>query len=311
MSYVLEVRNLTKKFDTFTAVSDISFELSPGEVLGVLGPNGAGKTTTIQMLLSTMTCTSGSIRYFGKDFFTHRSEILQKVSFASTYVRLPSRLSIYENLDIYGQLYGVSYADRVMRMEKLLKFFGIWDIRYRESGALSAGQMTRVMLVKAFLSYPAVVLLDEPTASLDPDIALEVRAFIKEQQREYGVSVLLTSHNMAEVSDVCNRVLVLQKGEIIANSTPKELAASVKNVHLHVLITRNADAAAAYLNRYEYTFNVHGGMFNIETDEHDIANLLTEFAKVDVHYDQISIDKPSLEDYFLSIAKKSRKSTVK
>lgn len=310
MIYALEVKRLTKQFDAFTAVNGISFEIAPGEVLGMLGANGAGKTTTIQMLLSTMTCTSGSIKYFGKDFFKHRSEILEKVSFASTYVRLPSRITIYENLDIYGQLYGVSRSDRAARIEKLLKFFDIWDIRDRESGALSAGQMTRVMLVKAFLSYPAVVLLDEPTASLDPDIALAVRAFIKEQQREYGVSVLLTSHNMAEVSDVCNRVVVMRQGEIIANNTPRQLAESVKSVHLHLLIVRNVEHIVSYLAEHEYVYTVKDGMFSIEIDEHDIAVFLQVIAARNVEYSQISIDKPSLEDYFLSIAKPSHKKTI-
>jgi ABC-type multidrug transport system, ATPase component len=306
MKNIVNVTNLTKKFDAFTAVNDISFSIKEGEILGLLGPNGAGKTTTIQMLLSTMIPTSGSINYFGQSLFTHRAEILERVAFASTYVRLPGRLSIIENLDIYGQLYGVSSSDRKRRIEKFLKFFGIWDIRDRSSGVLSAGQITRVMLVKAFLSHPEVVLLDEPTASLDPDIALEVRKFIKEQQQEYGVSILLTSHNMAEVADVCDRVLVLQNGTITADDTPQKLAASVKSAHLHLLIVQNMLHAKQYLDSAQLHYKELNNSLEIELDEQMIAPVLHHLAKHDVHYDQISIDKPTLEDYFLQIAQNSR-----
>ncbi len=307
MKYALEVNRLFKKFNDFIAVNNISFHVQEGEILGLLGPNGAGKTTTIQMLLSTMTPTSGSIYYFEKDFFTYRSEILQKVSFASTYVRLPGRLSIAQNLDIYGQLYGVSYADRKKRIERFLKFFGIWDIRDREAGVLSAGQITRVMLAKAFISYPSIVLLDEPTASLDPDIALEVRKFIVEQQKEYGVSILLTSHNMDEVTEVCNRVLVLQNGVIIANNTPIELAASVTNSRVRLLITKNLEIARTYLNENRLGYKQFGDFLEIEINEQKVAQLLNAFGRRDIYYDQISIDKPTLEDYFLQVARTAKR----
>ncbi len=307
MKYVLEVNQLFKKFNDFIAVNNISFQLKQGEILGLLGPNGAGKTTTIQMLLSTMTPTSGSIHYFGKDFFTYRADILQKVSFASTYVRLPGRLSITQNLDIYGQLYGVSSADRKKRIERFLKFFGIWEIRDREAGVLSAGQITRVMLAKAFISYPAIVLLDEPTASLDPDIALEVRKFIVEQQKEYGVSILLTSHNMDEVTEVCNRVLVLQNGIIIANNTPIELAASVTNTRVRLLITKNLESARNYLQENKLIYKQFGEFLEIEINEQKIAQLLNAFGRRDIYYDQISIDKPTLEDYFLQVARTAKR----
>jgi ABC-2 type transport system ATP-binding protein len=308
MKYVLEVKNLIKKFNDFTAVNNVSFQVREGEILGLLGPNGAGKTTIIQMLLSTMTPASGSIRYFGKELMAHRAEVLQKIAFASTYVRLPARLTIAQNLDIYGELYGVSSEDRKKRIERFLKFFGIWDIKDREAGVLSAGQMTRVMLAKAFVSYPALVLLDEPTASLDPDIALEVRKFIKEQQQEYGVSILLTSHNMDEVTEVCDRVLVLQHGVIIADNTPMQLAASITNARIQLLITKNLDSAFTYLKEHKFVSREVGKFIEIELNEQKIAQLLHDFGKLSIYYDQISIEKPTLEDYFLHIARTSRAS---
>ena len=308
MYSVLSVHNLIKRFSkSFTAVNDISFGLHEGEILGLLGPNGAGKTTTIQMLLGIMTPTSGEINYFGKNFSKNRSASLQKISFASTYVRMPGRLTISQNLDIYGQLYSIPYSERKERIEKFLKFFDLWNIKDRESGALSAGQITRVMLAKAFISNPSIVLLDEPTASLDPDISQEVRAFIVQQQKERGVSVLLTSHNMDEVTEICNRVLVLQNGNIIANNTPAQLAATVTNAKVHLFITKNLDKAKQYFENESLVTKTSDDFIEIEIDEYKIAKLLNDLAKLDVYYEQIYIDKPSLEDYFLQVARKSKK----
>ena len=219
---VLRVKNLTKKFGQFTAVDKISFELRRGEILGLLGPNGAGKTTTIQMLLGTLTPTSGEISYFGQDFFTHRSEILDQVNYASAYSHLPWRMTVEENLQVYARMYGVK--DRRRRIDRLLHEFDVSELRHKTMDGLSAGQKTRVTLCKAFINYPKLILLDEPTASLDPDIAARVRQFLLQQQREYQVSMLFTSHNMTEVTEVCDRVIFLKTGQIIADDTPEKLA---------------------------------------------------------------------------------------
>jgi len=298
----LIVKNLTKKFSDFTAVNNVSFDVNEGEILGLLGPNGAGKTTIITMLLSTLKPTHGEIIYFGKNFFTHRSEILQRVSYASTYVKLPPRLTIYENLDIYGRLYGMSQDDIYNRCKELLIFFGMWDIKNRSMGVLSAGQTTRVMLVKAFLASPKVVLLDEPTASLDPDIALEVRKFIIDQQKKYGVSILITSHNMDEVTEVCDRVLVLKNGTIIAQDTPENLAASIDVAHVRIIIPHDISRAVELIKQ-QYKYHVEDRVLDIMIDEQEIAQLLMKLAQHSIHYEHISIDKPSLEDYFLRIVK--------
>lgn len=310
---VLTVNNLTKKFtsglwpftkpQTYTAVNDISFQLQKGEILGFLGPNGAGKTTTIQMLLGTLTPNSGIITYFDDDFAQYRIAALKKIGYASGYDKLPARLTVTENLDIIGRIYGIAQPHRMQQIEKLLKFFGIWEMRDRQTGTLSAGQATRVMLAKAFIANPEIVLLDEPTASLDPDVAHEVRQFILAQCKEHNTSILITSHNMDEVTELCDRVLVLKNGTIIADNTPEQLAQSTSQVRVHLTITSELDAALAFLRHSQLPYTAQGTHLTIELDEHAIAILLANLSEHKIMYSHISIDKPTLEDYFLSIAK--------
>ncbi len=312
---ILQVKHLSKIFtsgfwpfsqkQTFTAVNTISFELKQGEILGFLGTNGAGKTTTIQMLLGVLTPTSGSIHYFGKDFATNRIEILKRVSYASGYDKLPARLTVYENLDIVGRMYSIPTAARKERIESLLKFFDLWQMRDKAMGMLSAGQATRITLAKAFLPNPSIVLLDEPTAALDPEAAAQVREFILRQKQEQNVSILFTSHNMAEVTQVCDRVLVIKQGAIIANNTPGQLARSVASAHVNLIIDTGMETLIAYLDaqKFSYALQEHKSI-NISVDEQSIADFLMALAEHKIKYSQISIDKPTLEDYFLSISKK-------
>ncbi|MFA6263135.1 MAG: ABC transporter ATP-binding protein [Candidatus Babeliales bacterium] len=308
------VEQLTKIFPArkseakeFVAVDHISFELKRGEILGLLGPNGAGKTTTIQMLLSTLTPTSGRINFFGRDFSKHRSWALQQIGFASTYVTIPHYLTVYENLDIHGRLYGMSTQDRRACSEKYLTLFGAWDIRDQMFGTLSAGQKTRVTLAKVFMTSPRVVFLDEPTAALDPDIAQEVRKFIRQQQQEQGVSILFTSHNMSEVTEVCDRVLVLQSGKIIADDTPDALAASISTTRIYLDVGDGLKRTIAYVQSQQLPHQVEERWITIEVEERKIAAVLTELARAGVVYSQIWIERPTLEDYFLTIAQQTRK----
>jgi ABC-2 type transport system ATP-binding protein len=302
----LSVRELKKSYGSFTAVDRLSFDMSEGEILGLLGPNGAGKTTTIQMLLTVLEPTSGRIEYFGRDLKGHRSELLQQVAFASTYVKLPSRLSVNENLDVYGRLYGLTAAERKHRIDKFLKFFGAKQLGIKSTGSLSAGQMTRVMLAKAFLSYPRVALLDEPTASLDPDIALEVRAFVQEQRREHNVAILFTSHNMPEVSEVCDRVMFLQHGKIVAVDKPEKLAASVSTARVELLVGDGLKRTCEFAQKKGWLCSIDQRSVTIAVDEDRIAELLSGLAAAGVSYSQISIQKPTLEDYFLQLARESK-----
>lgn len=308
---VLKIQNLTKTFTSgfwpftkttsYTAVDNISFEIQPGEILGFLGPNGAGKTTTIQMLLGTLTPTSGSISYFESDFRKNRVELLKKIGYSSGYERLPAQLSIEENLDIVGRIYGLDSLQRQKQIEKLLRAFGMWEKRDEKTGTLSAGQATRVMLCKAFIANPAIVLLDEPTASLDPDIALEVRAFILEQRAQLNTSILITSHNMDEVAQLCDRVLVLKSGSIIANNTPEQLTQSIAQVTVHLTITDEFERTTSHLKQMQYQFTHEANTVAVKLDEHQIAQLLASLGSQNINYSHISIDKPTLEDYFLSI----------
>ena len=225
MNTVLSVRKLKKvygKKKPYVAVNEISFDLKPGEILGLLGPNGSGKTTTIQMLLGTLSLTSGSILYFGKEFPRYRSEILQSVAFASTYTSLPYVLTVSENLNCFGRFYGVRDIEK--KASPLLERFGIYDKKDTAVSSLSAGQITRLMLVKAFFTNPKIVLLDEPTASLDPDVSMDVCKFLLEQRDKTGLSILFTSHKMEEVAELCDRTIFLKKGIIIADDLPKNLA---------------------------------------------------------------------------------------
>lgn len=313
---VLKVDNLTKIFTSglwpfktpqkYTAVNNISFQLNKGEILGFLGPNGAGKTTTIQMLLGTLMPSGGLITYFDASFTQHRIAALKKIGYASGYDKLPARLTVTENLDIVGRIYGIAQPRRAQQIEKLLRFFGIWQMRDRQVGTLSAGQATRVMLTKAFISDPEIVLLDEPTASLDPDVAYEVRQFLLAQCKERGISILITSHNMDEVTELCDRVLVLKNGTIIADSTPEQLAQSTSKVRVNLSISNNLNRALTYLHDSHLIYTIQNTNLTIELDERAIAQIVADLGEQKVMYSHISIEKPTLEDYFLSITKQER-----
>ena len=181
---ILRVQHLVKRFGEFVAVSDISFDIRPGEILGLLGPNGAGKTTTIQMLLGVVTPTAGSIQMFGLDLAANREVILQQVNFSSTYVSLPQALTVEENLWVIARLYGLSQIQE--RVDDIVKRLEMGEFRHKVTRKLSSGQSTRLGLAKAFLTEPKILFLDEPTASLDPDIAQKIRSFLKEERRSSG-----------------------------------------------------------------------------------------------------------------------------
>ena len=220
---VLQVTNLQKRFGNFTAVDGISFSMKPGEILGLLGPNGAGKTTTIQMLLGLVTPTTGSIRMFGLDLSTSREAILQQVNFSSTYISMPQSLTVEENLWVIARLYGLS--DIAPRVHAIIKKLEMEEFQYKVTRKLSSGQMTRLTLAKAFLTEPKILFLDEPTASLDPDIAEKIRVLLKEERHASGLSILYTSHNMREMEEMSDRIIFLQHGKIVAEGTAQEIVA--------------------------------------------------------------------------------------
>ncbi|MDO8427151.1 MAG: ABC transporter ATP-binding protein, partial [Deltaproteobacteria bacterium] len=194
MTPIAEVRGLTKFFGHVRAVDNISFGMFEGEILGLIGPNGAGKTTTLQMLLGLTTPTSGEIRIFGLELASKREEILSNVNFSSSYISLPLSLTVRENLTVFSRLYGVKRPKE--RIDELLRIFEIEGLKNTPVRRLSSGQITRVCLCKALLNSPRILFLDEPTASLDPDIADKTRKLLKRIKEEKGLSILYTSHNM-------------------------------------------------------------------------------------------------------------------
>lgn len=220
-SPVVEVRNLTKRFQGFTAVDNISFDIKKGEILGLLGPNGAGKTTTIHMLLGLITPTVGTVHMFGLDLATHRETILKQVNFSSTYISMPFSLTVEENLKVIARLYELKHIQQ--RIDDIVKKLEMEDIRHRLTRKLSSGQMSRLTLAKAIMTEPKVLFLDEPTASLDPDIVNKIKSFLKEYQRSEGLSILYTSHNMREMEEMSDRIIFLQRGKIVAEGTASEI----------------------------------------------------------------------------------------
>jgi ABC-2 type transport system ATP-binding protein len=221
MPPVLSVSALRKQFGDKLAVGGISFEVNPNEIVGLLGPNGAGKTTTINMILGVLEPTAGAIRIEGRDVATQRAQALACTNFTAVYAPLPGNLTVHQNLRVFALIYDVQ--DGAARIEDLLEQFDLAAFRDVKCGLLSSGEQARAALAKAILNRPRLLLLDEPTASLDPSKAREIRALIRELARRDGVGVLWTSHNMVEVQEVCDRVLFLSRGAILLEGDPKTL----------------------------------------------------------------------------------------
>ncbi len=219
----LSVTGLRKVYGDLVAVDGISFDVNRNEIVGLLGPNGAGKTTTINMILGILQPNAGTIHIEDLDLASHRSQALALTNFAAVYTPLPGNLTLYQNLSIFGRLYGVKELSK--RINELLKEFDLEEFRDKKCGVLSSGEQTRVSIAKAMLNRPHLLLLDEPTASLDPATAREVRNKIREFALQGTGGVLWTSHNMYEVEEVCDRVLFLSHGKILLEGNPKTLPA--------------------------------------------------------------------------------------
>src|SRR3989344_5121486 len=220
---VIETRGLVKDFGDFRAVDHLDLNIEEGKITGLLGPNGAGKTTTIQMLLDIITPTEGTIKIFGKEFPRFKEQALAKMNFSSPYVSLPTGLTVEENLLTFARLYSASNPKK--KVEELAARFNITHLLKRSTAALSTGQLTRVNLTKAFINDPKLLLLDEPTSSLDPDVADKVLTMLEEMQKEKGVTILYTSHNMTEIERLCDYVIFINKGKVRDEGAPEELVA--------------------------------------------------------------------------------------
>ena len=221
MPKVLSILNLRKNYGPVLAVDGVSFHVAPNEIVGLLGPNGAGKTTIINMILSVLEPSSGTIEIDGIDVRRNRTRALERTNFAAVYAPLPGNLTVVEDLRIFGMLYSVPKL--AARIDELVEMFDLVRFRNVKAGVLSSGEQTRLCLAKAMLNRPRLLLLDEPTASLDPSTALEIRAMIQQFAMRECSGILWTSHNMYEVQDVCQRVLFLSRGKLILEGDPKTL----------------------------------------------------------------------------------------
>ena len=218
----IQIKNLSKKFNDVYAVNNINFEIKSNNTVGLLGPNGCGKTTSIGMMLGLIKPTSGQVIIQNKNIDTiDRNKLLSIMNFASPYVELPKKLSVKQNLQIYGRLYGIS--DLKLRIDELAEDLNLKDFLNKKTGELSSGQKNRVSLAKSLINRPEILLLDEPTASLDPDIGDYVRSYVQSYKSKNKVTILLASHNMSEVERLCDSVIMMKKGKVIDQGTSKEI----------------------------------------------------------------------------------------
>ncbi len=221
MKNSIEVINLSKSYKTKKAVNNINFKIDENEIVGLLGPNGCGKTTTIGMILGLLKPTSGQVLINGKDIENNKISILHKMNFISPYIELPKKLTVKQNLIVYGKLYNVQNLDE--RINFLSEKLRLGDLLDKITGELSSGQKNRVSLAKALINDPTVLLLDEPTAALDPETADFIRTFLEKYKEEKKISVLLASHNMDEVKRLCNSIMMMKDGNIVDSGTPEDL----------------------------------------------------------------------------------------
>ena len=219
----IEINNLNKRYSNVQAVKNINFKINKGSIVGLLGPNGCGKTTTIGMMLGLIKPTSGTVFVNGQNIESekNRTNILEKMNFISPYVELPKKLTVEENLKVYGKMYGVDNLQD--KISHLMKDLNLFEFKKRKTGELSSGQKNRVSLAKALINDPEILLLDEPTASLDPDVGDYIRTYIENSASKKGTTILLASHNMNEVERLCNEVMMMKNGEIIDKGTCNDL----------------------------------------------------------------------------------------
>lgn len=304
MENVLEVRDLRKEYDGFTAVDGISFSMGRGQIIGLLGPNGAGKSTTIQVLLGITLSNGGAIRYFSKDFVAHRLESLARVNSASAFNTLLGRITVRENLLVFADLYRI--PDTKQKISRLLDRFEIAHLASSLYQNLSAGQKTRVNLVKSLLNDPEILLMDEPTASLDPDIADKTLTLIEEMKHERSLSILYTSHNMNEVTRLCDEVIFLDHGRIVAHDTPLNLTKRISAATLCITTSNGKEHVETILRKRNLRFSFSSeNRVEISSDESHIPDILVELKHAGISIIDIEIRKPTLEDVFLQIARKS------
>tara|TARA_Y100000310_G_C20667941_1_gene808649 strand:- start:901 stop:1827 length:927 start_codon:yes stop_codon:yes gene_type:complete len=307
MTKALEVKGLSKTYKNkgkkFEAVKGISFDIEEGEIFGFLGPNGAGKTTTINMIIGILKKDKGSIKVLGKEFEENKEEIKNMINVSSAYHNLTNVLSVRENLKVYARLYHVKNPEE--RINELLKQFELLELKDKHVSHLSSGEKTRVALCKALINNPKILLLDECTVGLDPDIAEKTRNYIKKYCEENKTTVLFTSHYMFEVEELCNRIAFIKKGKIIKTDTAKNLKNMIKTQIIELTIKEKKDKVKQLLKNKNLSLIKEDPtiIFEIDANEHNISKLIAEIIKNEIEIEDIHIKKPTLSDIFIKISR--------
>ncbi len=301
---LLEIRDLRKHYGAVEALKGLSLDVDKGEFFGLLGPNGAGKSTTINILLGLILPDSGSIRVFDQDFATQQVEIRRRMNVAAAFTSLSGVLTVRENLRVYGHIYGVGNLNA--KIDKLLERFEITDLAQRKLQYLSSGQHTRVTLCKGLINDPDLLLLDECTLGLDPDIAEKTRRALQEFQREKQTTILFTSHNMNEVEELCGRIAFLSKGEILRIDTAARIKSLIPHQVLEVRFRPGTDLSA--LQQMDGTPHPESGRdstlrFVLDDPEHQLDPLLRRLTQAGGHITDVQIARPTLEDVFIKVAR--------
>ncbi len=304
-------KNLSKTYwqkgKPFHALKGISLNIKEGEMFGLLGPNGAGKTTIINILAGLLDKDEGSISILGKDPLKEPETVKSQMNVGAAYSFLTGILTVEQNLRVYGMLYGIK--DLEPRILQLMSMFEIENLRHKRVYTLSTGQAIRVILCKSLLNNPKVLLLDECTVGLDPDIAQKTRKILKDYQKEHGVTLLFTSHNMTEVEQLCDRIAFLYKGEILMIGTPKELSKRIKTNSVKIDVIENSKKPLrAIIERFKVRIiESRQGMVIFETQgEKELPKIINAIIKRGMEIIDINVRKPSLEDVFLKIARGER-----
>jgi ABC-2 type transport system ATP-binding protein len=300
---LLEIRDLRKRYGAVEALKGLSLSVERGEFVGLLGPNGAGKSTTINILLGLILPDGGTIRVFDRDFAAEQVAIRRRMNVAAAFTSLSGVLTVRENLKVYGHIYGVRRPDA--KIDELLERFEITDLANRKLQYLSSGQHTRVTLCKGLINDPELLLLDECTLGLDPDIAEKTRRALKEFQREKQTTVLFTSHNMHEVEELCGRIAFLNKGEILRVDTAERITRLIPQQVVEIRVRPGTDLAA--VRRWDgFCGEVSGDAalrFVLDRPEEQLNALLRHVTQAGVYVTDVHISRPTLEDVFIKVAR--------
>jgi ABC-2 type transport system ATP-binding protein len=301
---LLEIRDLRKRYGAVEALKGLSLDIERGEFFGLLGPNGAGKSTTINILLGLILADSGLIRIFGEDLATQPTVVRRRMNVAAAFTSLSGVLTVRENLRVYGNIYGVKNMNA--KIDELLERFEITDLANRKLQQLSSGQHTRVTLCKGLINDPELLLLDECTVGLDPDIAEKTRRALQQFQREKQTTIIFTSHNMNEVEELCGRIAFLSKGEILRIDTAERIKSLIPQQIVEIRFHSAADAAAVQLLDGQLTAGRVGDStlrFVLDDPEQQLDALLRRLTQTEKRITDVQITRPTLEDVFIKVAR--------